>query len=79
MKSARVMLVSNAKKLSLLALSPINQMLRKRKAWHRFRSSLRLYKQLTQGKTSVSESEIGIPFRLVFGIDNSLLEKLLFV
>ena len=56
MKSARVMLVSNAKKLSLLALSPINQMLRKRKAWHRFRSSLLAYKQLTQEKVYASDS-----------------------
>ena len=56
MKSARVMLVSNAKKLFSLAPSSINQMLRQHKAWHRFRSSLRLYKQLIQEKPPASKS-----------------------
>ena len=56
MKSVLVKLFSRVSKLISLSLKPVRQWLKERKAWHRFRSSLRLYKQLTQGKTSVSES-----------------------
>jgi len=48
------MLVSGTKKLLSFALSRINQMLRKRKAWQRFRSSLQMYSKLTEAKSSVS-------------------------
>jgi SAM-dependent methyltransferase len=56
MRSVRKKLLSQARRLISSSLAPVSQYLKDRKAWYRFRSSLRLYKQLTQEKPSASKS-----------------------
>jgi SAM-dependent methyltransferase len=56
MKSVRDKLLSKTRKLISLSLAPVRQSLKERKAWHRFNSSLRAYKQLAQEKASASDS-----------------------
>jgi SAM-dependent methyltransferase len=60
MRSVRKKLLSQARRLISSSLAPVSQFLKDRKAWHRFRSSLRLYKQLTQEKPSASKSRESI-------------------
>lgn len=56
MRSIHKKLLSRARRLISPSLAPAWQFLLERKAWKRYRSSLRVYRQLTHEKTSPSES-----------------------
>lgn len=56
MRSIHKKLLSRARRVISLSLAPARQFLVERNAWNRYRSSLRIYKQLTHEKTSPTES-----------------------